>query len=352
MIHIACATDRRFAADCAAMLSSLMESNRPGAITVHLMHDDSLADSDVDLLGAIVRGAGGSFHVIALTSEIAPDLARSQRFPIRAWYRVLLPELLPDLSRVLYLDVDVLVTATLEPLWETDLGGYPLGAVTSPLYPDMVPRVLSYLGLPDARSYFNSGVLLIDLDAWRAQGTSRSVFSFARSHPASIWPDQDALNGALHARRLRLQPRWNAMPGIWELPAHKLPYSVADVRAASAAPAIVHFLGPHKPWHYRSRHPYRSEFFRHLERTHWRGRPIEGRSPWHAIVRPLPAPWAYRADMAVLGLNDWLDRTWAKYGPRFIQRVQRTLSHTPRLYALSRTVFRVGSRRLARPPKC
>jgi lipopolysaccharide biosynthesis glycosyltransferase len=298
-IQVACAANARFAPDCAVMLASLMNTNPPEAVHVHLLHDESLPDTDRQSLGTIVTEAGGTFEAIGRIRERIGALAQSERFPLDIWYRVVLPELLADLPRVLYLDADALVESPLRPLWETDLDGHLIGAVTNPLYASMVPRIQTELGLPDASSYFNSGMLLIDLDAWRQAGTAAEILSFAEQHPGLIWPDQDALNAVLHGRRLHLHPRWNAMPGLWELPRRYLPYTQAETREAVAAPAIVHFVGPHKPWHYRSRHPYRSEFFRYLEQTPWRGRPIEGQSPWQAVLRRLPAHWAYRVEVAV-----------------------------------------------------
>jgi lipopolysaccharide biosynthesis glycosyltransferase len=181
-----------------------------------------------------------------------------------------------------------------------DLNGHPIAATTQYLYPNMVARVEHDLGL-DVTSYFNSGVLLLDLDAWRTNGLTDALAEHVRKHMRQlVWPDQDALNGVLHSQRTPLHPRWNAMPGLWELPMRQLPYTRDEVAEARDDPAIVHFLGPYKPWHYRSKSPYRADWFRYLERTPWRGRKIEGRRPVHALLRLLPAPSAYRAE-ALLG---------------------------------------------------
>lgn len=297
MLHVACATDARFAADCAVLLTSLTSTNDPAAIHVHLLHDDSLSGSDRDALREIVVRAGAGFEAISELGRETLTLAQSERFPLRIWYRVLLPDLLPEVSRVLYIDADAMIAAPLDELWERDLEGNLVGAVTNPLYTSMVPRIVSDLGLSGAASYFNSGVLLMDLAAWRAADTVSAVIDFARRHVIA-WPDQDALNGVLHNQRLRLHPRWNAMPGLWELPRRFLPYTDDEVREAAEKPAIVHFVGPYKPWHYRSRHPYRQLYFEYLEHTPWSGRPIEGRSARQAFLKRLPTVWAHRIELA------------------------------------------------------
>lgn len=282
------------------MLASLLARDPEEQIHVHLLHDVSLSAPDVESLGALVRAAGGRFTAIDVPHDRDGVWPHSERFPANAWYRVRLPELLPDVSRVLYIDADALVTASLRKLWNTDLRGSPLGAITQYLYPAMIPRIETDLGLPDVSSYFNSGVLLFDLDRWRAEGIKDQIAQYARTHLRQMeWPDQDALNGVLHARRHRLHPRWNAMTGIWELPLRHLPYPREQVREARRDPAIVHFIGMFKPWHFRCKSRYRAEWFDYLQRTPWRGRAIEGRSLRHAVFKPLPTVWAYNLEFAI-----------------------------------------------------
>ena len=305
MLHVASTSDARFAPDCAVMLASLAACNPADQLTVHLLADRGLPAADRETLGALVTGAGGRFDLVEIDPDHTAGLTRSERFPGPIWHRVLLPELLPDLDRVIYLDADTMVTGPLRPLWDLDLNGRLVAAVTNPLLPSLVPRVRT-LGLPDGASYFNSGVLLLDLAGWRREGVSAAVLEFAQSHHAVVWPDQDALNGVLHARRLALHPRWNALPGLWNVPARHLPYSPQEAREATEDPAVVHFVGPHKPWHYRNRHPYRAEYFTYLEQTRWRGRPIEGRSPWQAILRRLPWLWAYHVEVSLMRAQERL----------------------------------------------
>src|SRR4029077_14814785 len=103
---------------------------------------------------------------------------------------VLLPQLLGDLGRVLYLDSDLIVTGPLDELWSTDLVAHPLAAVTNPLYPGMSTAFFRVLGLPTETAYFNSGVMLIDLEDWRRNHRTEDVLRFVeRLASATDWPD-------------------------------------------------------------------------------------------------------------------------------------------------------------------
>jgi lipopolysaccharide biosynthesis glycosyltransferase len=303
------------------MLASLVSTNSASAVHVHLLHDQRLAPSEVTGLVSIAESAGASCTPRPINSSATDLLPSSARFPLNVWYRVLLPDLLPDLPRILYLDADTLVTDTLTPLWDLDMADAWVGAVTNPLFGHMVPRIRAELGLPDPRGYFNSGVLLMDLDAWRANDVSRHVIEVAIRKPHLEWPDQDALNTVLHDHRHQLHPRWNAMPGLFELPPRFLPYECREIREAVEDPAIVHFVGPYKPWHYRSRHPYQAEYFSSLRTTQWSDRAVEGRSAWHAVLRRLPPLWAYRTEFAVA---NW-DRRARAASQRVKRKVRRHL---------------------------
>src|SRR4051794_36806147 len=99
-------------------------------------------------------------------------------------------ELLPGRTRAIYLDPDTIVTGAIEELWETDLCGNVLGAV--PIPNSVRPRMH---GMPAASKFFNAGVLLFDLDAWRERNCRDRCLDYLRLHPErALDGDQDILN--------------------------------------------------------------------------------------------------------------------------------------------------------------
>lgn len=291
-IHITCSADTRFASDCAVMLRSLLRSNAGEAVDVHFIHDGRLPGSDLRGLAGVVTGNGGVWSPLKVPNDCLDVFPFTHRYGLNAWYRTLLPSLLPQLPRVLYLDSDLLIRGRLRPLWETDLSNCCVAAVTQPVLPEVLPRLRDTLGLPDAASYFNSGVMLLDLNELRVERLTERVIDFVRSGRAPMpWADQDPLNAILHHRRIRLHPRWNVMTPLFDLPARMLPFEAEEICEAIEQPVIVHFIGPYKPWHYRCRHPFRAEYFEHLRHTPWHNRPIEGRTLRHVVLRPMPRRW-------------------------------------------------------------
>lgn len=290
-LHIACGADTRYAPYCGAMLHSLFARNAGRQIHIHYLCAPEFPVAMRELLARLVQRhqATLEFHVIA-DSDVAglPAMRNIQRL---VWYRTFLPELLPALERILYLDADTLVIDTLEPLWNTELGGRLFAAVPNVIHPSLRAERLRALGLPEAAPYFNSGVMLMDLVAMRRQGFTQRVLDYARqAHARLIWGDQDAINAVFPESWLALHPRWNCMNSLfyWAAARHLLGDPV--VNEAISRPAVLHFEGPDivKPWHYLSRHPYRAAYQAHLHAT---GIPVPapiGRTVGNALLRHLP----------------------------------------------------------------
>nr|MBV6630668.1 glycosyltransferase family 8 protein [Oceanococcus sp. HetDA_MAG_MS8] len=293
-LHVACAADADFAADCATMLVSLMSQHDPNRVVIHFLHDKQLPAPVMAGLASSVARAGGEWRPLAVPHHLIAHLQDSPRYGLSASFRLLLPDLLAPLERVLYLDSDIVVMKSLWSLWERPLNGHCLAAVTNPLYSHMVPRIRDGLGLNEPDRYFNSGVLLMDLKAMRETGRARRLLELVRREGGRFpWVDQDPLNIVYADSRVDLEPRWNAQTAYFQLPRRYLPYSTSEIYEARTQPAIVHFSGPFKPWHYRCRVPYKKEYFRYRRRTDWPDCAVIGESFPNWVLHRIPAVWAY-----------------------------------------------------------
>jgi lipopolysaccharide biosynthesis glycosyltransferase len=303
--HVACAADAAYVGHCGAMLHSLFARNPRREVAVHFLHGPDFPAADRAKLRALVERPGRELHCHEIDDGAVAGLPRMGRIPQVMWYRVFLPDLLPGVERVLYLDADTLVLGALDELLATPLDGAYVAAVPNVLEPRYAahPREL---GLPATRRYFNSGVLLLHLDAMRADDCTRRIVEYATSEDL-LWPDQDALNVVLGPRQVELHPRWNVMNSLYLFPYARDALGADAVAEACARPAIVHFEGPDvaKPWHYLNKHPWRDAYARHRASTPWPVAEIAGRTWRNRLLRPLPT----RTTLAVLGRWDWLRGT-------------------------------------------
>ena len=294
LIELACVADARYLPHTATMLRSAILGTPDAACRVHLVHGGDVGAAGIDRLRGFLGALGAELADYALDASAVAGLPR-RHFHVACWYRVFLPEVLRHLDRALYLDSDTIVTDSLRPLWETDLGPQLFGAVVNPRYPFMRDWPRLDLGLAAPTEYLNSGVLLMDLARLRAGGISGQLRDYGASHPDNRYPEQDALAVVCRGRWLALHPRWNVQTTLYDLPAAQLPFAQADVAEALGRPAVIHFIGPFKPWHYVCSHPRRALYHRHREATPWPPQPLEGRSLFGRILRLLPLQWQGRA---------------------------------------------------------
>lgn len=186
----------------------------------------------------------------------------------------------PDVDRVLYLDSDMVIVQSLDPLWETSLEGHTLGAVSIP-----GSTRCPMFGIPEANGYFNSGVMLIDLVRWRESAAFDRLIAFIQAnHARLIDPDQDALNAVLHDDRMALDHVWNVITPFY-FPYHDLLLTAAEIERVRRQARIIHFNGASKPWSYFSQHPRGEEYWRYLRLTPWRDFTPADRTPLNRIRR-------------------------------------------------------------------
>jgi FkbM family methyltransferase len=290
-MEIACAATPNYLRHVGTMLHSMLSHTSRRPLRVSLLHEQPLPPDDLERLRQVVERQGASLRTVAVPAALMEGFPGTRNFPSMVWLRVLLPTLLPDADRVLYLDADVIVTDDLAPLWDTELDDHLFGAVTNPCYPGLPPPAA--LGLSRPEHYLNSGVLLLNLGRMRAEGCIDQLRDFATAHPDNPCPEQDALSALYHDRCLLLHPRWNVQAICYERPAGRLPFPSGQAAEALGRPAVVHFSGIAKPWHYLCRHPLRHRYFEHLDQTPWPRLPLEGGGLSHRLFRPLPTPWQF-----------------------------------------------------------
>lgn len=289
-LHVAFVTDRSYLPWCATAVLSCLESHPDGNLTVHVVHDGSVGAADADGLRQL--SPAGDVQVHAVDAGLVDDLPEVDRFGRIVWLRFVLDQVVPETaSRVLYLDADTLVVDDLSELETFDLQGNDLGAVPNVMAPADEERLRS-LGLAAAESFFNSGVLLFDLEALRARPllpVAREVL--ARFGDQIRWPDQDVLNVVYADAWTPLDPRYNVMNSFydWEGATERV-LGTSQRRSALAAPAVLHFEGPTacKPWHVLSSHPFRDRYREVLSRTAWSDVSLDGDDRTTRLLARLP----------------------------------------------------------------
>lgn len=287
VLDLACAADEAYAPHSAAMLHSVLANRGEGELRIHYLHGPSFPERSAELIRGMVEAREASISFLSIPDERVAGLPEMDFVTSAMWYRIFLPELLGGVDRVLYLDVDTIAVDSIEPLWRIDLAGSHVAAVTNVFYMRSHAERATQLGIEPA-DYFNSGVVLMNLDLMRRDDSSTALLDYATDHASELaWPDQDALNVVLGKGRIRLHPRWNCMNSVLQFPWAGEVLGAGAVEEARARPAIRHFEGPtiNKPWHHGCESPMRDVYLEHRRETPWPEVEMEGAKPANVVKR-------------------------------------------------------------------
>lgn len=259
--------DNSYAMPLAVSLFSALDSLESGRRVNVYAVDGGISKSNRERIEEVLHRPP-----LELTLEwCKPDVAIMQTLPeptghisLAAYYRLLAPFLIPE-QRVIYLDSDLIVRRDLGEVWATDLGGRAVAACLNIGIPSRLREIPSWReqGLKPDHPYFNSGVLLMNLEKWRTQDLAESILANITTYEGVYeFADQDGLNAVLQDDWLELDKQWNAQVSN---DAFDLDTKVSEV-------GIIHYTGDFKPWQWQAfgkRTPYYAQFFRVLERSKW-----------------------------------------------------------------------------------
>ena len=322
---VVAASDENYVPHLAALVASVLDHVPPSHAVHFVVLDGGMGAERRRRVDRLERLRADVEITYVAMGELFAPLAAHTYFTRATFYRLVLPDIMPDHDRVVFLDTDLVVVADPTPLLEIDLDGHAMAACRDPVMRSFVAlgvRSLDmtgslpaadylrhHLGLdPDRTPYRQAGVLVLNLD-WlrRTRACERMIEDLARR---PYWfLDQDVINRHLAVHAVDLDPRWNVLH-MDERHVQALPSAERDAyRAARGDAAIVHYAGLGKPWR-NDMDPLGHHYWEYLRRT----------------------PFYEETLVAFLDL---------RYGSGSVARAQRRASHPPsRVRQASRRVWR------------
>lgn len=287
-INIIACTDKWCVMPLGVMITSVCINNPDVPITFHIIHDDSLSDKDKNDLSETVSGFKRKtivFYVVDISKfPCLQNVSMEFGYPQSAYFRLLLTDILPAIPKVLYLDADIIVRHSLITLWNTDIEDYAVGVVPDGL--EKMMELYDRLDYPSRFGYFNSGVMLINLNLWRSHDYAPLFMDYLQKNAGKLlFADQDILNYVFKDCKTSLPIKYNLTSGfLWKKPKYDYRKYEKEVIEAIKDPVIIHYAG-NQPWiayNKQQAHPFASSFYKYQNMTKWKGRKIDKRS---SIVR-------------------------------------------------------------------
>lgn len=275
MIEIALCTDNNYAMPAGVMMYSVCKHTND--VSFNIIIPEDFSEENKARLSFITDSFGTVIKFIHIPEGIVNGFPVRQNgqpahISIAAYYRLFLSKLLSEsIDKVIYLDCDLICLSSLKELWDIELGDAPLACINDIPRPWQNPQ--QRLGYDESFPYFNSGVLLINLNYWRKNNVDKDFYDVLSKYPEKIqFHDQDILNFVFHETALFLPPKFNATDVFFhkEFLNEKFPYPEDEVNEARRHPVLVHFTYKNKPWIRGGSHTYRNQFLSFKKETPWR----------------------------------------------------------------------------------
>lgn len=223
------------------MLNSLADSNS-GDFDIYIAHS-SLTPCDFLTVIQNTDTCRITLHPIRISDNLFKNAHFTSRITKETYYRLLLFEYLPiTVDRILYLDPDIIVLNSVEPLYNIDFkdkifaaAGHTGGVVKK--------FNLMRLNMGKKSEYINAGVLMINVAAMRNCVDAESIFGFIGSKGRLLFQaDQDVINALFWDKTIYLDPC------IFNCDEHTFQKYLLNLKWVQKNSVIIHYDGKNKPW--------------------------------------------------------------------------------------------------------
>ncbi|WP_367401235.1 glycosyltransferase family 8 protein [Gallibacterium salpingitidis] len=224
---------------------------------------------------------------------------------ITTYFRLNIAQYLSSVEKVIYIDVDTIITNDITALWNTPLHNKSIAAVYDHLL-ELVQggggnnTYKNKIGVKDPHIYFNAGVLLINLKKFSQKSSPIRIKNYLSNFGTALeFQDQDILNFLFENDVYYLNPRFNFMYSLTDtlkkidVKKFNIDSSIAILKMPKF---IVHFAGGTKAWHLES---LKKETFLYdylYRHSPWKHIPLKSRKKrsaigllWYKIRRYLPS---------------------------------------------------------------
>lgn len=271
--------DENYAPFAAVSMTSLFENNKDIQIVIYAFAEN-VCEATKKKLAVLVERYRGKLIFLDTASLInkmeylgIPKYRGAYATNFKLFINTVLPS---EITRILYLDCDTLVTDSLKDLFWRDLEGFSLAMALDSLG----DKHAKLIGLSRDSYYVNGGVMLFDLPKWSEKRCAERIAEYAKNVRANFpSPDQDLLNIVLNGEIYILEPKYNFQPvhKVYSLRLYRFfwrwkRYYDDTTMIESERNIVIHhcfrYLGQF-PWNKNSIHPDVDEFNRYWALSGW-----------------------------------------------------------------------------------
>lgn len=245
-------------------------------------------------------------EIITANDDILKDcpIKKGDHVSVAAYLRILLPSLLPkNINKILYLDGDIICVSSILDFYNADISSKSCSAVRDERNND--EEIFYRLKYPKDCGYFNSGVILINLDYWRKNDIQNRTLNYIFSNREKcLWHDQDALNAILAGTVDFADFKCNLTQGFLfdkkQLKIDSKYYPKID--CAIKHPCLIHYCATYKPWHIECNSPFKKLWRQSYKKTFGKNCHLQFKNKGTAKVK-----WCIKLILNTLNIKKYAD---------------------------------------------
>lgn len=248
-INLLFSIDDGYVSQFMVTLYSIYQNSSNHNLAVYVLQKQLLKKNDD--ISEFCQKLGVRYTPVVIGEEAFEDAPTTNRYPETIYYRLLAHEYLPkELNKILYVDADILCLNDVVPLYKLNLGDK-LYVAASHTSDGNISELVNKLRLRnfEAEGYFNSGVLLMNLDAIRQSVHRQDILDYIeQNNHLLLLPDQDILNALCGHQTLQIPDQIYNYDARYNVLYYSRSSGKWNLNWVIEHTVFLHFCGRDKPW--------------------------------------------------------------------------------------------------------
>ena len=200
-------TDAKFVFAFGVALTSMLINAKSGTFyEIYLIHSPDVSMNDLNkITDTVTKYKNASITFVNMGEEFANAPTICDRITNASYYKLSIANLLPNLDKVVYVDVDTVIRQDLSEMFDIDISDYYVGGVLGLYHYFQARHLMKNLNIPTMNDYINAGVMVMNLKKIRDDKMDKKLKSFV----GILTDDQDIINKVFYGKIKLIHPKWN-----------------------------------------------------------------------------------------------------------------------------------------------
>jgi len=251
-MNIVFAVNDEYASKLGVTIVSILENNKDLKFNFFVLSSDFSDNSKQSIDKIKQKYQNWNIKYIVPDNTLFESLKLNIEYiSVETYYRYVIANVLPEQSKALYLDADLVVNGSLTDLYNLNLKNRYCAGVKD-LHIEKT-GYKSQIGFSDTDLYINAGVLLLNLSAIRKDSMVEKLFDNTKKLADKIlYQDQDIIN-------ITFKNKIKETDSVYNFAASNVKCEKNKRKSA----VIIHYTGKRKPWNQACKNKMRKVWFKY-----------------------------------------------------------------------------------------